>query len=183
MINMKRTIKKLTALILIVILALSVTACSNSGEKAKEIHIGYFNNVTRPQALLTKAEGTLEKSLGDDVSVKWTAFNAGPAEQEALFAGDIDIGYIGPVPAITANSKSNGDVQILSSATQGGAILVKRQGADIDSVEDNTLYLLEEEKDDIYLIPDGSIGEEKLDSELRRKLSYIDAAVEELASI
>ena len=54
---------------------------------------------------------------------------------------------------------------------------------DIDSVEDNTLYLLEEEKDDIYLIPDGSIGEEKLDSELRRKLSYIDAAVEELASI
>lgn len=133
---MKRTIKKLTALILIVILALSVTACSNSGEKAKEIHIGYFNNVTHPQALLTKAEGTLEKSLGDDVSVKWTAFNAGPAEQEALFAGDIDIGYIGPVPAITANSKSNGDVQILSSATQGGAILVKRQGADIDSVED-----------------------------------------------
>ena len=54
---------------------------------------------------------------------------------------------------------------------------------DIDSVEDNTLYLLEEEKDDIYLIPDGSIGEEKLDSELRRNLSYIDAAVEELASI
>ena len=54
---------------------------------------------------------------------------------------------------------------------------------DIDSVEDNTLYLLEEEKDDIYFIPDGSIGEEKLDSELRRKLSYIDAAVEELASI
>ena len=44
-------------------------------------------------------------------------------------------------------------------------------------------FSIMEEKDDIYLIPDGSIGEEKLDSELRRKLSYIDAAVEELASI
>ena len=83
-----------------------------------------------------KANGSLEETLGDDVTVKWTAFNAGPAEQEALFAGDIDIGYIGPVPAITANAKSNGDVQILSSATQGGAILVKRKGVEINDISD-----------------------------------------------
>ncbi len=133
---MKKTIKKITAVILLAIITFSITACSNSGEKAKEIHIGYFNNVTHAQALLIKAEGTLEESLGDDVNVKWTAFNAGPAEQEALFAGDIDIGYIGPVPAITANSKSNGDVVILSSATKGGAVLVKREGSDIESVKD-----------------------------------------------
>lgn len=133
---MKKTIKKITAIILLAIITFSITACSNSGEKANEIHIGYFNNVTHPQALLTKAEGSLEKSLGDDVNVKWTAFNAGPAEQEALFAGDIDIGYIGPVPAITANSKSYGDVVILSSATKGGAVLVKREGSDIESVKD-----------------------------------------------
>lgn len=112
------------------------TACGSDSEKTKEVNIGYFNNVTHAQALLMKANGSLEETLGDDVTVKWTAFNAGPAEQEALFAGDIDIGYIGPVPAITANAKSNGDVQILSSATQGGAILVKRKGVEINDISD-----------------------------------------------
>ena len=54
---------------------------------------------------------------------------------EALFAGDIDIGYIGPVPALSANVKSQGDVQILAGATKGGAVLIQRKGAGIRSVE------------------------------------------------
>lgn len=112
-----------------------LTGCGGS-ENDNEINIGYFNNVTHAQALVMKADGTLEEALGDGVSVEWTAFNAGPAEQEALFSGDIDIGYIGPVPAINANSKSEGDIQILTGATKGGAILVKREGSDIESVSD-----------------------------------------------
>ena len=54
---------------------------------------------------------------------------------------------------------------------------------DIGNIEDNTMYLIEEEKDDLYLIPNGSIGEEKLDAALRKKLEYLDTAVEELAAI
>lgn len=54
---------------------------------------------------------------------------------------------------------------------------------DIGNIEDNTMYLLEEEKDDLYLIPNGSIGEEKLDAALRKKLGYLDTAIEELAAI
>ena len=54
---------------------------------------------------------------------------------------------------------------------------------DIGKIEDNTMYLLEEEKDDLYLIPNGSIGEEKLDAALRKKLEYLDTAIEELAAI
>lgn len=54
---------------------------------------------------------------------------------------------------------------------------------DIGNIEDNTMYLLEEEKDDLYLIPNGSIGEEKLDAALRKKLEYLDTAIEELAAI
>ncbi len=113
-----------------------LTACGSSGDETEEVHIGYFNNVTHAQALVMKAEGTLEEAYGDDVTVEWTAFNAGPAEQEALFSGDIDIGYIGPVPAITACSKSDGDIQILTGAAQGGAILVTRSGSGIESVSD-----------------------------------------------
>lgn len=128
--------KRISALVLVVVMAVGFTACSNGNIKSNEIHIGYFNNVTHPQALLMKSEKLLEDSLDEGTTVKWTAFNAGPAEQEALFSGNIDIGYIGPVPAITANSKSLGDVVILSGATKGGAVLVKRSGTDINSVKD-----------------------------------------------
>ena len=121
-----------------VIFILTIAGLSGCGkeEKTTQMNIGYFNNVTHPQALLMKSEGTLQKSAGENIKVNWTAFNAGPAEVEALFAGDIDIGYIGPVPAISANVKSQGDVVVLSGATKGGAVLVTRAGSNINSVKE-----------------------------------------------
>lgn len=124
--------KKGIAAVAVMALAVSLTACgTRKNEDASQVHVGYFNNVTHAQALYLKANKTLEESFGEDVSVKWSAFNAGPAEVEALFAGDIDIGYIGPVPAITANVKSKGDVQILSGVTKGGAILITGKDSNI----------------------------------------------------
>lgn len=130
-----KSIRKLISLLTTVVLVIGLTGCG-SKEDYTEVNIGYFNNVTHAQALLIKANQTLEESMGDDVNVKWTAFNAGPAEVEALFAGDIDIGYIGPVPAITANVKSNGDIQILSGVTKGGAILITGKDSGIDNISD-----------------------------------------------
>lgn len=131
---MKNT-KKLWITGLMTISLLGLCACGKKNEQP-EMNIGYFNNVTHPQALLMKADNSLQDTLGEDVKVNWTAFNAGPAEVEALFAEDIDIGYIGPGPAINANTKSKGDVKILSGATKGGAILVKREGVVIENVKD-----------------------------------------------
>ena len=123
------------AILFLVMLAV-VTGCGKGEENATVVNMGYFNNITHAQALLMKSEGTLESSFGDGISVNWNAFNAGPAEVEALFSGAIDIGYIGPVPAINANVKSGGDVVILSSATKGGAVLIKRKDSGINSVAD-----------------------------------------------
>lgn len=106
----------------------------SSGDE--ELTIGYFNNVTHAQALYMKATGSMEEVLPDGMKVNWTAFNAGPAEVEALFAGDIDIGYIGPVPAVTANVKSKSDVKILSGVSKAGAVLVKSPEAEIQSAAD-----------------------------------------------
>lgn len=128
--------KKLLLMGTFILTVAGLMGCGSPKDTGTEINIGYFNNVTHPQALLMKAEGSLESSLGEEVEVKWTAFNAGPAEVEALFAGDIDIGYIGPVPAVSANVKSKGDVEILSGATQGGAILITRKDSGIQSVAD-----------------------------------------------
>lgn len=132
-----RQLKKCSIVVVFLLMAMGMAGCgAKNEENATEIHVGYFNNVTHAQALVMKSEQMLENSVGEDVSVKWTAFNAGPAEVEALFAGDIDIGYIGPVPAISANVKSGGDVMILSSATKGGAVLIIQKDSGIESVKD-----------------------------------------------
>ncbi|MDO4522063.1 MAG: aliphatic sulfonate ABC transporter substrate-binding protein [Eubacteriales bacterium] len=132
------TLKRMLLLtcILITLPLLSVGCGKGNNEALTSINIGYFNNITHAQALLMKSEKSLEQTLGAEVTVNWTAFNAGPAEVEALFSGAVDIGYIGPVPAITANVKSKGDVQILSGATKGGAVLIKQKDSDIKALED-----------------------------------------------
>lgn len=134
---MRKSLNRGIALLGMLAAMTGLVGCGGSVEKDRtKVNIGYFNNVTHAQALYMKANGTLEETLGEDVKVNWTAFNAGPSEVEALFAGDIDIGYIGPVPAITANVKSNGDVTILSGATKAGAELIKASSSDIQSVKD-----------------------------------------------
>jgi NitT/TauT family transport system substrate-binding protein len=65
------------------------------------------------------------KPLG--VTVTPTAFNAGPDAITALFAGSLDITYIGPNPTINAYAQSKGEaVKVIAGAASGGAALVVR---------------------------------------------------------
>lgn len=111
-------------------------AGSAEGDGKTAVRIAYFPNITHSQALVMKAQGTLEEMWADTCTVTWTSFNAGPAETEAIFAGEIDLGYIGPVPALSANTKSGGEVKILSNSTDYGAVLLVRKDAAIDSIAD-----------------------------------------------
>lgn len=110
--------------------------CGKGQEKDKAVNMAYFPNITHSQALLMKHGGELEKELGDGVPVKWTSFNAGPDEVTALFSGDIDIGYIGPIPAISANVKSKGDVVVISGCSDGGMMLLAAPESGIETVSD-----------------------------------------------
>ncbi len=65
------------------------------------IRVGAFPNITHAQAMVGKANGWFDKAMGPQVKVQWTSFNAGPSAIEALFAGAIDMTYVGPNPAIT----------------------------------------------------------------------------------
>lgn len=135
---MKRN-KKIIALFLTVGMLLSLTACGSGKDNKNEktdVRIAYFPNITHTQALVMKNQKTLEERWKDTCNVSWTSFNAGPAEMEAIFAGEIDLGYIGPVPALSANVKSDGDVKIISNATNAGAVLLKRKDSGIESVKD-----------------------------------------------
>lgn len=134
---MKTLYKKLTTVVLTAAMLFGLGGCGSSGGDGKtSVRVAYFPNITHSQALVMKNQKTLENKWGDSCEVTWTSFNAGPAEMEAIFAGEIDLGYIGPVPALSANAKSNGEVKIISNSTDAGAVLLKRKDSGIDSVAD-----------------------------------------------
>lgn len=101
------------------------------------IRVGAFPNVTHAQAMVGQAEGWFEKALGPNVKIEWKTFNAGPSAIEALFAGAIDMSYVGPNPAINGYVRSNGEaLRIIAGATSGGAALVVRGDEAISNPQD-----------------------------------------------
>lgn len=101
------------------------------------IRVGAFPNISHPQAMIGKGNGWFEKAMGPQVKVEWTSFNAGPSAIEALFAGAIDMAYVGPNPAISGYVRSNGQaLRIVSGACSGGVALVVRKDAGINSPKD-----------------------------------------------
>ncbi|MFI9767860.1 aliphatic sulfonate ABC transporter substrate-binding protein [Streptomyces sp. NPDC052415] len=88
------------------------------------VRIGYFGNLTHATALVGRHEGIFQKELGG-TTAKYAAFNAGPSEIEALNSGSIDIGWIGPSPAINGYVKADGkNLRIISGSASGGVKLV-----------------------------------------------------------
>jgi NitT/TauT family transport system substrate-binding protein len=101
------------------------------------IHVGAFPNITHSQAMVGKANGWFAKAMGPNVTIDWKSFNAGPSAIEALYAGAIDLTYIGPNPAISGYVRSNGEaLRIVAGATSGGAALVVRNDSGIQKPED-----------------------------------------------
>lgn len=101
------------------------------------LRLAYFPNITHAQALVGVQNGAFQQELGDYVTLETKTFNAGPSEIEALFAGAIDIGYIGPSPAINGYVKSNGEaLRVVAGATSGGVVLVVRPEANIKTATD-----------------------------------------------
>jgi NitT/TauT family transport system substrate-binding protein len=99
------------------------------------LRLGHFPNVTHAQALVGRATGDFERTIG--VPVQWTLFNAGPSAVEALFASAVDAAYLGPNPAINGHIRSAGEsFAIVAGAASGGAALVVRPGAGITSDAD-----------------------------------------------
>ncbi|MEW2493629.1 aliphatic sulfonate ABC transporter substrate-binding protein [Streptomyces nodosus] len=99
------------------------------------VKIGYFGNLTHATALVGVQKGFFQKSLGA-TRAKYQVFNAGPSEIEALNSGAVDIGWIGPSPAINGYTKSEGkSLRIIGGSASGGVKLVVNP-AKIKSLKD-----------------------------------------------
>jgi NitT/TauT family transport system substrate-binding protein len=101
------------------------------------IRVGAFPNVTHAQPMVGKANGWFEKAMGPKVKIEWKTFNAGPSAIEALFAGAIDMTYIGPNPTISGYVRSKGEaLRVVAGAASGGAALVVRADSGIQKAVD-----------------------------------------------
>lgn len=104
--------------------AAKVAAGAKKIDGLDSVRIGYFGNLTHGTALVGVGKGLFQKELGA-TKVSPTIFNAGPSEIEALNAGSIDIGWIGPSPAINGYTASAGkDLRIIGGSASGGVKLV-----------------------------------------------------------
>ncbi|MEI6825727.1 MAG: ABC transporter substrate-binding protein [Desulfuromonadales bacterium] len=132
---MKRIIKSrvmLTALAAMIALLCGVT---DPAWCAGNVRIGHFPNITHLQPIIGQSLGTFDKRMA--VPIDWKTFNAGPAEMEALIAGQLDIAYVGPNPAVNAFLRSKGKaLRIIAGAAGGGAALVVPKDSRIASALD-----------------------------------------------
>ncbi|MGW4024107.1 aliphatic sulfonate ABC transporter substrate-binding protein [Streptomyces sp. NPDC005009] len=104
--------------------AAKVAAGAKKIDGLDSVRIGYFGNLTHGTALVGNNKGLFQKELGA-TEAKYAVFNAGPSEIEALNSGSIDIGFIGPSPAVNGYTKSGGkNLRIIGGSASGGVSLV-----------------------------------------------------------
>src|SRR5205085_2610422 len=130
-----------TRFLVSLIIALLTSSIANAGDKTL-IRFGHFPNITHAQgviahALTRQGKGWFEQRLGPGVEIQWFTYNAGPSAMEAIFAGSLDVTYVGQGPALNAHFKSNGEeIRILSGAANAGAALVVKPDGAIKTAAD-----------------------------------------------
>jgi len=111
----------------------------NSDETTHEnkIRVAYFLNINHAVPIIGMEKGTFENQIGNNTVIEPILFDAGPQVIESIFAGSIDIAYVGPGPAINGFLKSEDhNVKILSGAASGGASFIVHPNSKIESVAD-----------------------------------------------
>jgi NitT/TauT family transport system substrate-binding protein len=130
---------RITALSLAVMLATGCSEDTGAGTSPRapgEVRFGYCANVSHAQAVLGVASGDYERAAAP-WKLSTRVFSAGPSLVEALFAGEIDIAYIGPGPALNAYRMSRGKaVRVVAGAAANGVVIIAAPQARIVSMAD-----------------------------------------------
>jgi NitT/TauT family transport system substrate-binding protein len=120
----------------------------NTESPSNVLRLGYFPNLNHAQVIIGLANGHFQKALSEHstdsgkegnngTSIKEYVFSAGPSAIEALYAGQIDVAYVGPNPAINGYLASNGEgIRIISGSASGGAVFVVRNDSGIQTTSD-----------------------------------------------
>lgn len=125
---------------LVVTASLLLSACGQSKEAASsaaitKVKIGILKNVTHAPGFIALQNNYFQQSFGQNAKIEVTAFDNGADFATAIATGQIDLGYVGPGPVINQYLKSK-NIKVISGANNGGAVLVARKDAGIQSVKD-----------------------------------------------
>ena len=92
---------------------------------SKTVRLGYFPVVGHAIPIIGVERGIFQDFMPSDVQIKPLVFDSGPQVVESMFAGSVDIAYVGPGPAINAFLNSeDGQIRVLSGAASGGTSFV-----------------------------------------------------------
>lgn len=131
---------RLVSAALLLTTLLGLVSCNRSeshpNSPPAEVRLGYFANLTHAQAVLGVSSGEFQQALGP-TTLSTKVFNAGPSLIQALFAGEIDVGYVGPGPVLSANERTAGrGIRVIAGAAANGVVIVARKDSSIHSLAD-----------------------------------------------
>lgn len=122
----------------LVVLLLQLTASSGCGRRpdpGPTVRVGYYANVNHGAALVGLDRGLFARALGPGLRIEARSFVGAGDVITGLAAGELDLAYVGPGPAISALAHG-AEIRILGQGSQGGAALVARADTPIRSVAD-----------------------------------------------
>ena len=115
-----------------------VAALSGAQEQSNQdkIRVAFFPSIGHAAPIVGIENGIFESGIGEEIKIETKLFDSGPQVIESIFAGSIDVAYVGPGPVINGFLKSNGnDVKILAGAASGGASFIAQPDSGLDSIE------------------------------------------------
>ncbi|MDQ0873927.1 NitT/TauT family transport system substrate-binding protein [Paenibacillus sp. V4I3] len=120
--------------------SLLLSACGQSKEAPSSaasttVKIGILKNVTHAPGFVALQNNYFQQGFGQNAKIEVTAFDNGADFATAIATDQIDLGYVGPGPVINQYLKSK-NIKVISGANNGGAVLVARKDAGIQSVKD-----------------------------------------------
>jgi len=119
------------------IFVVGIMTISNETIHENKIRVAYFPNISHAVPIVGIEKGFFSNQIGNNTVIEPLLFDSGPQVIESLFAGSIDIAYVGPGPAINGFLKSeHHNVKILSGAASGGVSFIVHPNSKINSVAD-----------------------------------------------
>lgn len=124
--------KKISAIILIVMAVIIAGAYFTSHTDDNTLDIGYLPSDHDSALFVANSQGEFSKA---GINVRLVQFNNGGDLMTAMASGDIDAGYVGITPVLSAMEKGV-PVKVISAAQTEGSAIVVSQESGINSVSD-----------------------------------------------
>ncbi len=124
--------KKVFSVAIFAIILGVLAACGSSDSDT--VTIGYFPNLDHAAGIIGKEKGFFEEEIKEK-EVDFINFPNGNDFIEALDSGSIELGYVGPGPAINY-FLAGGDIVVIGAAANGATLIVAREDSGIETLDD-----------------------------------------------